>query len=173
MFDEILKKRRSIRKYKDEKIKDEEMKQILEAGLYSPSGRGANHWQFVVLADEKDKEKASLAKSPNPQCVKNASHVVIFAGDKLNREATCTDDLSIAATIMQLKATELGIGSCWIHIGENNFDENTRSSDYLKKTFGIPENYEIEMMMTFGYPDEEKDEKTPAEFSEHVHFDKF
>ena len=50
-FMEILKKRRSVRKYKNEAIPKEKLEMILQAGLISPSGRNRKPWEFVVVEE--------------------------------------------------------------------------------------------------------------------------
>lgn len=47
----IIKQRRSIRSYKDEQIKDEELQAVLEAGLYAPNA-GGQAWHFTVVQNK-------------------------------------------------------------------------------------------------------------------------
>ena len=56
-FFEVIKKRRSIRKYKEKPVEDEKLKLILEAGRLAPSARNRQAWRFIVIKDEKIKEK--------------------------------------------------------------------------------------------------------------------
>ncbi|RMG75366.1 MAG: NAD(P)H-dependent dehydrogenase/reductase, partial [Nitrospirae bacterium] len=51
MFIELLRKRRSIRRYQDREVEREKIELILEAALRSPSSRSLNPWEFVVVTD--------------------------------------------------------------------------------------------------------------------------
>ncbi len=48
-----IKSRRSIRKYRSEQIKQEELEMIIEAGIYAPSGHNLQPWRFTVVQDRK------------------------------------------------------------------------------------------------------------------------
>ena len=52
-FHELLKNRRSIRKYTEELLSSDDVKLILQAGLMSPSSKRTNGWEFVVVEDKK------------------------------------------------------------------------------------------------------------------------
>lgn len=172
MLGELLKKRRSIREYKDEKIKDEELNQILNSVLLAPSGKGLNPWEFLVLRDKDSKEIANGAKKLRTDFVKKADTVILVLVDKEKSQNTYVEDSAIAATIMQLQATELGIGSCWVHIRSASTVDGQNSSEYLKEKFEIPDRFVVDMLMAFGYPAEEKEEKI-TESKNKIHYEKF
>ncbi|MDE7169993.1 MAG: nitroreductase family protein [Mucispirillum sp.] len=48
-----IKKRRSIRKYNDEIVSDDEMRKIIEAGTYAPSACNIQGWHFIILEHNK------------------------------------------------------------------------------------------------------------------------
>lgn len=55
-FFQVILDRRSIRKYTDEKISDEDIKQILESARQAPSGENAQPWRFIVVRDQESKD---------------------------------------------------------------------------------------------------------------------
>ena len=62
MFAELMKKRRSIKKYDDRAVEPEKIDKIIESALRSPSGRAARPWHFVVVTDKALLEKLAVAK---------------------------------------------------------------------------------------------------------------
>lgn len=112
---DIIRQRRSIRKYKPGSIDKKQIDKILEAGRWAPSGLNNQPWRFLVLFE---KEKISgLAKFTkykdvfeNAPC---AICVFMDAGESYNRDK---DILAIGACIqnMLLAAYSLGIGTCWL-----------------------------------------------------------
>ena len=173
MLTELLKRRRTIRKYTDEKVKDSEIKKIIEAGLLAPSGRGNNNWEFIILDNPEDIRVASLSKSDKENFGTYCSHMVMVLVDKEQSPSTYPEDAAIVATLMQLRATELGIGSCWIHQRTSTNPEGISANEYLRDHFDIPENMVVDMMMSFGYPDEEKDLKEIESFKDKVHYNRY
>ncbi|MCX8059425.1 MAG: nitroreductase family protein [Spirochaetes bacterium] len=148
-FEEIVKKRRSIRKYKNKKIEDEKIKVILEAARLAPSAKNEQNWKFIVVNDPELKEKIAIA-SYNQFFIKEADIVIVACATDSSRIMACgqpayTVDLSIAMTFMICQAFELGLGTCWI----GAFDEQ-KIKDVLK----IPNNIRVVALSPFGYPDE-------------------
>lgn len=173
MFEKLLKKRRTIRKYKDEKISDVDLRKIVEAGLHAPSGSNKNPWQFIVLTEKENIKKAADLKEHRTDFVYHAAAIILVAVDHELSATTYQEDAAIANTLMQLQATDIGVGSCWIHARTASTKDGENSSEYLKRTFGIPQNYTVDMMLALGYPDEEVGEKEPQSFDERVHFERY
>ncbi len=173
MFKDLLKKRRTIRKYKNEKLSEEDLRTILSAGLHAPSGSNKNPWQFIVITDEENIKKAADLKEHRTDFPYHAAAIILVAVDHELSATTFSEDAAIATTLMQLQATDIGVGSCWIHARTASTKDGENSSEYLKKTFGIPDNFTVDMMLALGYPDEEKEEKEPQDFNERVHFERY
>lgn len=58
---EIVKRRRSIRKFKKILIEKEKLFKVLEAARLSPSAANRQPWRFIIITEEKDKEKIRAA----------------------------------------------------------------------------------------------------------------
>lgn len=142
---DVIKKRRSVRRFDGATIPKEVMEQILEAGRWAPSGANAQPWRFIVVTEkEKLKSIAEFCyyKVFKSRHVGEASAAVVICADTEAGSQTYTLDAAIAGTNMTLMATSLGIGSCWI----GAFEEET-----LKKLIRIPENLKIIALIAFGY----------------------
>ncbi|MBN2852995.1 MAG: nitroreductase family protein [Clostridia bacterium] len=152
---ELLKSRRSIRKYKDTKIDREVINHILQCGLLSPTSRNSKPWEIYLTEDKEKIEKLSRSKDSGSAFIKDAPLVVVLAADP-DRSGVWIEDLSIMATIMHLEAHQLGIGSCWVQIRGRDHSPSLSAEDYIKEVMDIAENRKILCLISFGIPDEEK-----------------
>jgi nitroreductase len=162
---ETLRKRRSIRKYKDEDIEPEIVELLKEAALRSPTSRNFRPWKFVFVEDRSKLEALSKAKPSGSSFLRGASLGVIVCADE-NESDVWIEDCSIASIILQLAGQSLGLGSCWIQIRRRMHDNSKTSEDYVKGLLGLSENMRVESIIAFGRPDEEK-APIPAEDLEH------
>jgi len=156
--------RRSIRKYKEEQIKDEELQAILDAGRFAPSAMNQQSWHFTVVQNKeviqkiiqaiktaffnsgnKNFEDRAKAEDFNP--FYNAPTLIIVSGDE--KAIAPQNDGSLALENMFLAAESLDIGSCWIHALNSVF--SSEESKELKKELGIPEGYNPVGSGVFGY----------------------
>jgi len=152
---DILRKRRSIRRYKALPIEAEKIDLLKEAALRSPSSRGINPWRFIFVEDRRVLAALSQAKESGSSFLRGAAlGVVVCAED--GQSDVWVEDCSIASIILQLAGCSLGLGSCWIQIRNRMHDSHQSAGDYVRKTLSLPENYNVESMIAFGYPDEEK-----------------
>lgn len=152
---QLLQHRRSIRVYKDEKVDDNKLKQILQAGLLSASSRNLKPWEFIVVKDRKMLEQMSKCRIGAARMLAGADCAVVVLADE---EATDTwvEDCSIAMTNMQLMADSLGVGSCWVQ-GRLRTDATGRSTEsYLRYLLDFPKEYKLEAILSLGMPGEVK-----------------
>jgi nitroreductase len=150
---ELLRTRRSIRKYTSQGIDNAILDILKEALLRSPSSRGLNPWEFIFVSDNAKLKQLSLCKKSGSSFVKNAPLAVIICGDT-TRTDVWIEDCSIASIILQLTAHSLGLGSCWIQIRNRQTSTGESSDEYIKKLLGIPSGLAVESIIAIGYPDE-------------------
>ena len=138
----VLKERRSVRKYKAEQIRDEELNAILEAGTWAPSAKGLQTSVMVVVQDPEtiawmSKLNAEIQGNPGTDPFYGAPTVVVVLGDgeKLN----WLQDGSLVMGNLMNAAAALGLGSCWINRAMELFDR-PEGKELLKK-WGLPETY--------------------------------
>ena len=138
----VLKERRSVRKYKAEQIRDEELNAILEAGTWAPSAKGLQTSVMVVVQDPEtiawmSKLNAEIQGNPGTDPFYGAPTVVVVLGDgeKLN----WLQDGSLVMGNLMTAAAALGLGSCWINRAMELFDR-PEGKELLKK-WGLPETY--------------------------------
>lgn len=152
---EILKNRRSIRKYKDKKIEDKKIEQLIHAALLSPTSRNFYSWEFMVVDNKETIGELSKAKASGSAFLKDAPLAFVVLGDPQISDVW-VGDASIASIIIQLAAQSLGLGSCWIQIRKRDHDDKITSEDYVKDLLGIPEGKRVESIISIGYPNEDR-----------------
>ena len=152
---ENLIKRRSCRKYKKEQIKEEELKQILEAGTYAPTGKGKQSPIMIVVQNKETIEKLSkinrkiMGVETDP--FYGAPTIIVVLADK--NIGTHVEDGSLVIGNLMNAASSLGIGSCWIHRAKEEFE--TEEGKELLKEWQIPDNYVRVGHCILGYPEGE------------------
>ncbi len=173
MFYDLVKSRRSIRKFQDKKVEKEKTDIILKSALLSPSSRSRRPWEFIAVTDKETLIKLSKCREHSSAFLADAPLGIVVIADPQACDVW-VEDASIASIIMQLAAQSLGLGSCWIQVRERYGAGNVKAGDYIKEVLGIPAKYEVECMIAIGYPAEEK---KPYEESQlaygKIHYEKY
>lgn len=170
---ELLKTRRSIRKYKEITIEPSKVEAILKAGLMAPSSRSRRPWEFIAVTDKELLKTLSECREAGSAFIANAPLAVVVAVDP-DKCDVWIEDCSIAAVIMQLTAHSLGLGSCWVQVRERFSSQQEKAEELIKRILEIPGSYHVECMLAFGYPDEEKRAYEDGDLDYNkVHVDKY
>ncbi len=175
MLYDLLKSRRSIRKFQDKEVEREKLDLILKGALMSPASRGIRPWQFISVTDSKMLEQLSKCRIPGPAFLANAPLAIVVLADK-DACDVWVEDTSIVATYIQLMAQDLGLGSCWIQVRErfHTVEKTQTAGEYIKELFDVPEQYDVACVIAIGYPDEEKSPHDEGNlFYDKVHYNKF
>lgn len=154
-FHELLINRRSIRRYTQQPVDPDHVRQIIEAALMSPSSKSVRPWQFVVVEDKEMLQKLSQCKSNYATSIASAPIAIVVTAD-ITRSDAWIEDASIAAILMQLQAQDLGLGSCWIQVRERFREDGVPSEEYVREALGIPEEFAVLCVLTIGHKDEER-----------------
>ena len=135
-----LRERRSVRSYRPEQIKPEELDAILEAGAWAPSGMGRQSAVMVVVQDREtisylSKLNAEIMGTPGSDPFYGAPTAVVVLADPA--AATWLQDGSLVMGNLMNAAWSLGVASCWINRAMETFDR-PEGKELLKK-WGLPE----------------------------------
>ena len=152
---EILRKRRSIRKYQETAIDSQAMEVIKEALLRSPSSRGINPWTFIFVDQKELLSKLSQAKEQGAQFIKDAALAVVVCGDETKSDVW-VEDCSIAAIVLQLTIQSLGLGSCWSQIRNRSHSKEKSAERYVQEILHLPGNLKVASVIGIGVPAETK-----------------
>jgi nitroreductase len=159
---ELLRNRRSIRKYTDKVIEPEKIDILKEAVLRSPSSRNIDPWEFIFIDDRKLLKKLSVTKPHGAKFLEHAALGIVICADG-EKSDTWIEDCSIASILVQMVAQSIGLGSCWIQIRNRAYDESTTSEDYIKDMLNIPGRIKVESIIAIGYPAEKREPVKPEE----------
>jgi len=155
-FFEVVRNRRSIRKYRKEPIQDERLAMIFEAARIAPSAANRQPWRFVVVQDT-DRKKALARAANNQMFLSEAAAIVAAVADPEVSSRWHEKDAMIAVEHMVLAATALGYGTCWI----GAFEE-----DSVKRLLKIPERIRVVALLPIGVPNEAPASKPRKELHE-------
>ncbi|HEX7468127.1 MAG TPA: nitroreductase family protein [Methanobacterium sp.] len=158
---ETIKNRRSVRQYRSEQIKDQELEEILEAAIYAPTGHNDQPWHFTIIQNidmineindgaKKVMQKMEIEWISKLGAVENfnifhrAPTVLIVSGR--NDATSPLVDCSAAVENILLAAESMYIGSCWIGFARFFF-----MNPGSKKKLNIPKDYEVHFGVSLGY----------------------
>ena len=151
---EAIKSRRSVRSYTDEMPPRELIDQVVEAGLWAPSGRNLQGPIVLVVTDPELRARLSRMNAevlgapdgPDPFFGAPVVLVVLAPRDQANR----VYDGSLVMGNLMLAAHALGLGSCWVHRARQEFD--TDEGRAILAGLGIEGEWEGIGHCVLGYP---------------------
>lgn len=149
---DIIKGRRSIRKYQEKEVPDQAIAQMLEAARWAPSAANNQPWRFVVLKDPQLKEevvRTFQGLAAINSFVKSAPLIFLIYVESSHRWVEL--DCGMACQNLMLEAHSLGLGTCFI----GAYNEKA-----LKNVLGLSERARIIGLITCGFPDEQPSPKT-------------
>lgn len=152
-----IEERRSIRKYQDTEISEDIIRELINAARLAPSGNNAQPSRYFVIKDDNAKNKLKENNIFEQKFVYKAPVIIVCCTDphayKKNvegwddsNEIRAVRDLSIASSFLVLRATELGLGTCYV---------GWVKKDKIKEILAIPKEYFVPYIITVGYPAEQ------------------
>jgi len=154
MMIDLLRSRHSVRKFENRPIERDKIDLLCEGLLRSPSSRGRNPWEFVIVQERAVLEKLSRAKMSGSELIAGSALSIVILGDEAKAD-TWVEDCSIAAIIIQLLAVDLGLGSCWVQIRNRPHNGSKSAEEYVRDLLGIPAQKRVGMIIAAGYSAEE------------------
>ena len=161
---EAIKTRRSIRKFKKDKVPPNVLREVLEAGRWAPSARNSQPWRFILIVDEDLKRKVAEATTAGKFLADAPLGIAVAVNPKVTRHPI--EDGANATMNILLAAHALGLGACWIGSYGSAYE------DAVKKMLGVPDDWILLSIVALGYPDE-KPTSTRIELKELVYVNRF
>jgi nitroreductase len=143
---EAIKGRRSVRKYTQEPVSEEQVNQILEAGRWAPSRGNSQPWKFIVLEDTQIRKELAEA-IPNGKFLAEAPQGIAIVIDPKSSKHP-EQEGAAAIQNMLLTAHALGLGTCWISVYGTDCEQKA------KHILLIPEEELLVSVVSIGYPAE-------------------
>jgi nitroreductase len=150
---DLLRSRRSIRRYENRPIEPERQALLEEALLRAPTSHHKRPWTFVFTEDRETLDRLAATKPHGSSFLAGAALAVAVCGDP-TRSDMWVEDCSIAATFLQLVAHAMGLGSCWVQVRGRDHDGDTTAGDYVRRVLGLEPTLEVEAVIGLGYPAE-------------------
>ena len=145
---DLIKSRRSIRKFTSKEVEEEKLKQIIESGIWAPSGLNNQPWRVAIIKDKEIKGKLSTFTRYGKIIEDSDVCIVVFLdnGSSYNR----VKDIQAIGAFLQnilLSAHYLGLGAVWLGEILNNRDK-------VERLLNVPKEYELMAVVALGYPAE-------------------
>ncbi len=150
---DLLVRRHSIRRYTDEAVSAEDVKTIIEAALLAPSSKSVRPWQFVLVDNKDDLMRLSECKAAGARPVAGCALAVVVCASPAKSDMYL-EDMAIATAYMQLQATALGLGACWIQVRGRYAADGEDAENIVREILDIPDDVVVECILTVGHPDE-------------------
>ena len=174
---DLIKSRKSVRKYSEKHIPDNDLRKILEAGRLAPSWMNVQSWKFILIKSEENKSLLSELSIGQPH-VKNADALIVCVADtddwtkagitKIENPAVnpalqgengllirTMEQIIYPISYMMLEAESLGISSCIIGaLGNEITGTNPDLYKKVKATLGLNDNQILSTIITLGYEKE-------------------
>lgn len=173
MLIDVLRTRRSVRKYTTQAIEKEKLDILMEATLRSPSAVDRKPWEFVFVTDPELLGRLAQAKPTGASFVKDAPLAVVVCAHA-EKSDVWVEDTSIATLILHLVAADLGLGSCWIQIRLRDHGDGRSAQEYVSELLGLHKGMTVEAVVAIGYPAESKSGHPASSLSrDRIHMDRY
>lgn len=147
---DLIRKRRTIRRFADERVSEEQVETLLEMAMSAPNRLNKQPWHFVVIRDRELQKQVADTYRVRPY-VEQAS-VLIAVGANPAESPTWLMDISAAAENLLLAATAMGLGGAWVGAPDTALWGETEA--LLRHSLGIPPHIRIPTLLAIGYPAE-------------------
>ncbi|MHC4621119.1 MAG: nitroreductase family protein [Planctomycetota bacterium] len=164
---DLIRSRRSIRRYRPDPIPSEMIDQVLEAGRWAPSANNQQPWAFIVVHDKEVQRQIAQHAAyylDRGARIEEAPLLIVLCGQIRSEiyHRFLRGELGMAGMQMMLQAHALGLGTCWI----DGLDQS-KIADVLQ----VPDNMEVIAMLTAGFPIENPVPTSRKPLFEIVHYD--
>ena len=154
---EAISKRRSIRKYQRKEVPPDLIRELIDAARLAPSGSNAQPCRYYIVKDDETKERLRENQIFEQDFVYQAPVLIVCCADVQSymqgikgwseeNQNRALRDLSIASAFLVLRATELGLATCYV---------GWMKKDRIKDVLDIPRHYIVPFVIAVGYANEQ------------------
>jgi len=164
-FLELVKKRRSFRRFTSDPVPKDILEKVLEAARHPPSAGNSQPWEFIVVQDPATKKSITKSISSGYKTLREADPTMFVCGDRrleatypahLGGEILLRQSLAVSIYTLQLAAASFGLATAW-----GTMQTESREKQ-IRQLLGIPDVYTVDHIIPLGYPDEEKEKNDAA-----------
>lgn len=156
-FKEVVKKRRSTRRYTGQPVEKEKLQRAMELALRAPSSKNTRSTRLMAVTDLKRVHELGKLRDWGSSLLEEAGAAIVVLGDEAASPMWETN-AAIMATLLQLALVDEGLATCWVHVGDyltlKDVPDSQRSEDYVKELLPeIPSDYRVLCVISIGYAD--------------------
>ncbi len=178
-IEEVIRKRRSIRKYRSDDIADSVIRELLDLARHAPSSMNGQPWHFIVVRDPRIKKE--LTKIKNRYCpiekrrykadfLQKASAIIVVCVDRQKSYDRGIENAVLAAANIMLGAANYRIGSVYMSAYKSDTPE---LAEEIRRVLGIPEGTDPITIVPLGFPGETPKPKKIRSLLEMISYDIF
>lgn len=172
-FSELIRNRRSMRKFTGEELSQDEVVALMKAALMSPTSKRTNSWQFIVVDDKETLKELSRCKERSSSFIADAALAIVVMADPLESDVWI-EDASVASIMIQLQAEDLGLGSCWVQVRERFTAAGIPSDEFIHGLLDIPLQLQVLSVIAIGHKGMERKPFDEAHLQwEKIHINRF
>ena len=151
---EAIYSRRSIREYTDEQVSSDQLREIVRAGVWTPSGLNNQPWRFVVVQDDAVRQKLSETTHYSHIVLAAPALIAVFL-DKNAMYDDVKDHQAAGACIqnMLLAIETIDLGAVWL-------GQILKNKDKVNSILHISEQYDLMAVLAIGHPAHHKQRST-------------
>lgn len=166
-FSELIKNRRSHRKFLQKDVELEKVNTVLKAGLLAPSGKSVYPCEFIVIDEPEIMQQLATVKARGGNLLSGAPLAIAVVADT-SKTDIWVEDASIAATMIMLEAENQGLGACWVQMHMRGTDDGKSATENLRPLLNLKSEHEVLAIIAIGYKAEDK----PARTNDDLKFEK-
>ena len=156
-FRDVVRKRRSTRRYTGKPVEKEKLQAAMELALLAPSSKNTRSTRLMGVTNLDKVHALGRLRDFGSSLLEEAGAAIIILGDE-EASPMWQINAAIMANTLQLALVDQGLASCWVHVGEYRTlqDDATsqRSEDYVKELLPeIPASYKVLCVVAVGYAD--------------------
>ena len=170
-FKDVMKKRRSTRRYTGQPVEKDKLMRVMELALRAPSSKNTRSTRLMAVTDLKRVHELGKLRDWGSSLLEEAGAAIIILGDE-SASPMWQTNATIMATCLQLALVDEGLASCWVHVNDRpclkDEPEGAKADDYLRELLDLPARYGILCAVALGYSDFEPKPLPPYEGEERV-----
>jgi nitroreductase len=148
---DVLRKRRTVRRFTNEDVSDEQVDTIVEMGMYAPTYMNRQPWHFVVVRDKALQDQLAETLGVRPYIQEAAVVIAVYGDPRIS--STWDLDGSAAIENMLVAAVALGIGGAWAGSPGNVAWE--QAEELLQDALKVPTGFRALSLVCLGHPAKE------------------
>ena len=173
-FKEVVRKRRSTRRFTGKPVEIEKLQSAMELALRAPSSKNTRSTRLMAVTNLDKVHALGRLRDWGSSLLEEASAAIVILGDE-EASPMWQTNASIMATVLQLALVNEGLASCWVHVGDyltlKDVPDSQRSEEYVKSILNISEEYRVWCVIGIGYADYTPKQRPDYEGPERILFD--